>query len=83
MSEFKEKARQLSPDIYRQFKKAIEVGKWPDGRRLGSEQREIVLEAIILYENAHLPEEERTGHIADACKSVKSVDDTQNITIKH
>jgi len=83
MSEFKEKAQQISPDIYRQFKRAIEVGRWPDGRRLGNDQREIVLEAIILYENAHLPEEERTGHIADGCKSKKVTDDTQNLTIKH
>lgn len=88
MSEFKEKALQLSPEVYRQFKSSLETGKWPDGNKLTDEQRKIVMETIIFYEHAHLPASEHTGHIADSCKSKsgqasKSGDDIQGITIKH
>lgn len=84
MSEFKERALQLSPEIYQQFKTSIATGKWPDGRRLTEEQRAIVMESIIIYENAYLPSEEHTGHIEDSCKSKSTVqDEEQTITLKH
>ena len=84
MSDFKEKALQLSPEIYQQFKSSVATGKWPDGRSLTDEQREIVMESIIIYEHAYLPEEEHVGHITDACKSKSdSSNDTQTIKVKH
>lgn len=53
----------LNPDIIDRFRVAIEIGKWPDGRELTPEQRETCMQAIIVYENKHLPEEERTGYV--------------------
>lgn len=53
----------ITPDIYRKLKLAVEIGKWPDGRALSAEQRELSLQAVIAYEAAHLPEHERTGFI--------------------
>jgi len=53
----------INPDIYENLKRAVELGKWPDGRVLTREQRELSLQAVIAYETRHLPEEERSGYI--------------------
>ena len=60
--EFSALIDKLTPDIYQRLKKAVETGKWPDGRRLTAEQRESSLQAVIAYEHRHnLPENQRTG----------------------
>ena len=53
----------VTPEVYQNFKRAIELRKWPDGRRLSPEQLQICLQAVIAYEHRHLPPEERTGYI--------------------
>lgn len=40
----------MSEDIYGKFKQAIETGKWLDGNPLSDEQRETVLQAVLLYQ---------------------------------
>ncbi len=69
VKEFTEFSQNLNPDIYQSLKKALELGKWPDGKRLTQEQRETCMQAIISYEAAHLPEEERAGYLGQTCKS--------------
>lgn len=54
---------QMSPDIYNRLKTAVEIGKWPDGKKLTGEQREHCLQAIIAYDLKHKPESERVGFI--------------------
>jgi uncharacterized protein len=53
----------MTPDIYRNLKQAIEIGKWPDGRPLTDEQRELSMQAVIVYEAKFVDEKERTGYI--------------------
>lgn len=53
----------LTPDIYHNLKRAVELGKWPDGKRLSREQRELCMQAVIAYERQHLPPEQHTGYI--------------------
>ena len=53
----------LTPEMAEDLKRAIERGKFPDGRVVSEAQRELMLEAVILYDAAKLPEEERTGFI--------------------
>lgn len=53
----------LTPDLYQRFLSAIEIGKWPNGAILTEQQRETCLQAIIIYENQHLPPEQRTGYV--------------------
>ncbi|HQQ63227.1 MAG TPA: DUF1315 family protein [Pseudomonadales bacterium] len=53
----------LSPEIYEALKRAVELGKWPNGTHLSSEQRELCLEAVIVYDSRHKPEQERIGYI--------------------
>lgn len=53
----------LTPAIVAALRLAVEIGKWPDGRRLSSEQRAICLQAVIVWEHKNLPEEQRIGYI--------------------
>lgn len=54
----------LTPDIVANLKRAVELGKWPDGQRLTREQVATCLQAVIAWEGKHLPETERSGYIA-------------------
>ncbi|WP_025733787.1 YeaC family protein [Carnimonas nigrificans] len=61
---FDDLAGQMTPATHLALKQAVELRKWPDGRKLSREQLELCLEAIIKYENTHqFEEEERTGYI--------------------
>jgi hypothetical protein len=40
----------MTKDVYDKFKQAIETGKWLDGKPLSEEQRETVLQAVLLYQ---------------------------------
>lgn len=66
----------LTPEIVDGFRLAIEIGKWPDGRRVSDEQRATCMQAVIAWEHKHLPENQRTGFIdkgskeeGDVCES--------------
>ncbi len=54
----------LNPEIVDRLRKAVELGKWPDGQRLTREQVSTCLQAVIAWEAKHLPEQERSGYIA-------------------
>jgi len=53
----------LTPEIYENLKRAIEIGKWPDGRRLTPEQMDNSMQLVIAWELKHVSEEQRTGFI--------------------
>jgi len=53
----------ITPEIHANLKRAVEIGKWPDGRALTPEQRELSLQAVIAYEAKNLAEHERVGYI--------------------
>ncbi|GAB3374888.1 YeaC family protein [Spongiibacter taiwanensis] len=53
----------LNPEIYQALKRAIEIGKWPDGRTLSAEQREHCMSAVIAYDLKMHKEEQRVGYI--------------------
>ena len=58
----------LTPDIVADLRRAIETGKYRDGRDVDAEQKELLLEAIIRYDALYLPDEQRIGFI-DLSKS--------------
>ena len=60
---YRDVLEQITPEVYERLKRSVELGKWPDGRRVTPEQRQQSLEAVIAYEHKHLPPEERTGYI--------------------
>ena len=53
----------LDKDIVERFKRAIELGKWPDGRVLTAEQKQTCMQAVIVFEHKNLAETERTGYV--------------------
>lgn len=53
--------QEITPDIYANLKSAIELGKWNDGNRLSTEQLELCMQAVILYESKNLSQAQRTG----------------------
>ena len=67
---FEDAAEAIAPEIYVRFKEALELGKWPDGRVLTKDQKEICLQAVMLYEAKHnLSENQRTGYVDSTKKT--------------
>lgn len=53
----------ITPEIYENLKRAIELGRWLDGEKISAEQRNLCMQAVIAYEHRHLPPEKHTGYI--------------------
>jgi uncharacterized protein YeaC (DUF1315 family) len=53
----------MSPEVYRNLLRSVEIGKWPDGKPVTPAQRENAMQAIIAWGELHLPEEERVGFV--------------------
>lgn len=53
----------LNPEIVGSLRRAVELGKWPDGRRLSREQLETCIQAVIAWESRNLAPEQRSGYI--------------------
>ncbi|TNH13946.1 MULTISPECIES: DUF1315 family protein [unclassified Halomonas] len=61
---FDKMINQMTPAIYESLKQAVSLRKWPDGRRLTTEQTELCLEAVMRYEvENNVPEESRVGYL--------------------
>ncbi len=65
--------RSLTPQIYASLCRAIELGRWPDGRSLTAEQRALCLQAVIAYDAEHKPVSERVGYLPPKVKSAAGV----------
>lgn len=68
----------ITPEAYQNLKRAVELGKWPDGTRLSQEQREQCMQAVIAYDAKHSSEDERIGHIDKGTKEEGEVCDSPN-----
>lgn len=55
--------RALTPERYALLRRAVELGKWQDGRLLGDEERTASLQILIAYDNLFKPEDERIGYL--------------------
>ena len=55
--------QRITPETYKTLMLAMEIGKWADGTKMTQEQKELTMQAMILWEQANLPEEERTGYM--------------------
>ena len=73
---------EMSPDVVGSLRLAVELSKWGDGARLNPQQIDFCMQAIILYEAKHLPEQKRVGFdLSASCKSKVSPELTQTIFI--
>ncbi len=66
MNNLQDMLQMITPEVYGNLKRAVEIGKWLDGKKLDAAQRELCMQALIAYEQEHLPEDERSGYIASA-----------------
>ena len=60
---FEQLLNNLNPQIVASLKRAIELGKWPNGVSLAPEQRQLCAEAVANWEQQHLPAEARVGYV--------------------
>jgi hypothetical protein len=76
----------ITPEVYANLQRAIELGKWADGQKLTVEQKELCMQAIIAYGEQNLAEEERTGFVnmSDEKKSKRDneMNDIQTLDLK-
>lgn len=63
MQSFAEMIENITPEIHQRLQLAVEIGKWPDGRKLTPEQKALSLQAMIVWELQNLPEDQRTGYM--------------------
>ena len=61
--DYQQMIESLTPELYRSLRRAVELGRWPDGSRLTPEQREHAMQAIIAWGERHLDATERVGYI--------------------
>ena len=71
---------EMSAQVYAALKLAVEISKWPDGRLLTPQQRDFCMQAVILFEAKHLPEQDRIGFDLSASCNSKTAG-TQTITV--
>ncbi len=74
---FEELLKSMTPEMHAAMKQAVELGKWPDGRRLSKEDKETCLQAVIAYDHQQdIPTEERVGYIGERqnCKDEGEAD---------
>ena len=69
MSEFIKKSQQLSPDIIERFRLALAQGKWPEGQTVTDSQKDILTQAIIVYDATHKADGQRIGELEGECAS--------------
>ncbi|MEH6634494.1 MAG: DUF1315 family protein [Halioglobus sp.] len=79
--EYQQVINTMSPEVYQNLKRALEMGKWPDGRPLTRQQRDETMQAVIAWGERHLPENERVGYIDKGHKAGEICDDPQAITL--
>ena len=53
----------LNPQIVGSLKRAIELGKWPNGVALTAEQKMLCGEAVAHWEQQHMPATDRVGYV--------------------
>ena len=59
--------RCITPEVYQNLRRAIEVGRWSNGMLVEEEQKALCMQALIAYEKKYLPPEQHTGYIE--CKA--------------
>ena len=66
---------QITPELYLQLQTAVEIGRWPDGSRVSDEQREMLIQALMIWQSRHDAERDEPytisadGEMRFACDS--------------
>ncbi|WP_444883685.1 DUF1315 family protein [Microbulbifer sp. PSTR4-B] len=73
---FEQLLNNLNPQIVASLRRAIELGKWPNGVVITADQRSLCAEAVASWEAQNLPKEQQLGYVApktskDPCSAKK------------
>ncbi len=49
MKSFADLIQRITPETYKTLKLAMEIGKWASGDKLTQEQKELTMEAMIIW----------------------------------
>ncbi|MEP5766511.1 MAG: DUF1315 family protein [Halieaceae bacterium] len=79
---YQDLVNQLTPEMHASFKRALELGHWPDGREMSAEQRQHCMQAVIAYDEIHKPEDQRVGFIDRGHKAGQQCDDELSETLR-
>jgi uncharacterized protein len=71
----------ITPEVYQNLCRAVELGKWPNGETLTREQKEQSLQAIIAYDSRNHSEVQRVGYIDKGKKTADACDDPAQVSI--
>lgn len=72
----------VTPEVYSNLKKAVELGKWDNGLKLSKDQLENSLKIIIAYDTRHKSEDERVGYIPPKSKPGSDEKEWQTLSVK-
>ena len=80
-SSLEELLKNITPDIHRLLKVAVELGRWENGEKLSEEQKALCLQAVIAYDEHFLIPEKRVGFISreQACRSEKETNNSATL----
>ncbi len=67
--EFAELINNLDADTCDRLRRALELGKWPDGRLLSRDQKELCMQAVIAFDHRHKELKQRVGYIDRGSKA--------------
>jgi uncharacterized protein YeaC (DUF1315 family) len=72
----------ITPEICQSLMRAVELGKWPDGRALTDEQKSLCMQAIIAYDQRR-PADQRTGYVPPKTTACSPPPDEQPLKWKN
>jgi uncharacterized protein len=71
---FNDLSKDMTADTYQALKTALELSKWENGSKVTKDQQSLIMEAIILWEQKNVSEEQRTGFIEHAGCASKGIE---------
>ncbi|NRB41599.1 MAG: DUF1315 family protein [Pseudomonadales bacterium] len=69
MDEFQKVIEAMNEETYLRLRAAVEIGKWPNGNALSSQQRETSMQAVLAYEALHTVARDQTTGFVDTQNS--------------
>lgn len=82
-SNLEELLKNITPDIHRSLKIAVELGRWENGDKLTEKQKALCLQAVIAYDEHYLAPDKRVGFISRKKASSSGKDINNNVALNN
>lgn len=70
----------LNPQVVGSLKRAIELGKWPNGVALTEDQKSLCGEAVAQWEMRHMDPQSRVGYVPPKATPCGDKEEDQKVT---